>query len=149
MKPVVVVLLLPVIAVVGYRATEACLAIIAGEPSPETRLDWLAREFKLSPEAVSAIQRAQEDYAPICAEHCAAIADVEKRLAAATPTQRAQVEADLIRLRAVCATATRAHLETVAGCMPPDQGRRFLAMMEPRVAHEPGRIGAPTLDGPP
>lgn len=130
----------------GYFATGRMLRPADAAVTDQAKLDWLEREFALSPDAVAAIRRVQADYAPVCANHCSAITAADRRLAAAPPAERPAAEAELMRLREVCAIATRAHLESVAACMAPEQGRRFLAMMEPRVAHSPGRAGAPALD---
>lgn len=130
---------------VGYWVARQCL------PDPEVRvgesdqLVWLEREFDLSPEALLAIRRLQEDYAPVCAGHCAAIAAVELRLREAAPEERPAAEAELERLHEVCAAATRAHLQAIAAFMSPAEGRRFLRLMEPRVAHQPGQTTAPAL----
>lgn len=116
----------------------------------EARHRWLREEFDLDPVQAARIDALQSDYEPICAGHCAAIARTRAELDAATDaTARAAALAELNRLKLVCAEATRAHLRSVAACMAPAQGARFLALMEPRVAHGESRTGAPALDGRP
>ena len=115
--------------------------------SPEAQIEWLAREFELTPGQASEIARLQAAYAPICAEHCSAIIRARETLGSSglSPEARAAAAAELARLERVCAGATRAHLQAVASVMPPGQGTRFLTLMEPRVAHTGDRTGAPSL----
>lgn len=152
MKRLGLALLVLAALALGYFTTARILrsSLPSDAPSPAAKLDWLAREFSLTPAQIAEISRLQADYAPICADHCAAIVTAQETLAAAaTPASRAAAEAALARLKEVCATATRTHLHAVAGCMPPAESARFLALMEPRVAHASGRTGAPALDGRP
>lgn len=112
----------------------------------EDKLAWLSREFSLAPDEAAEIRRVQEAYAPICAKHCADIAASEHALdIAVSHADRLVAQAELERLRTVCAEATRGHLRAVAALMPDKQGERFLRMMEPRVTHGTGRTGAPDL----
>jgi hypothetical protein len=135
----------------GYLVTDRLLHSALPPPAvgPEAKIDWLAREFSLSPAARTEIERLQLAYAPVCEGHCAAIAAAETALAAARaasdPAAHTAAEAELERLKRVCAEATRAHLEAVAAHMPPPQAARFLALMEPRIAHHGPRTGAPAL----
>ena len=57
----------------------------------------------------------------------------------------AAADAELARLKEVCAEATLGHLRSLAAHMSPAQAARFLAIMQARVAHHPGRSGAPAL----
>lgn len=152
MKRLGILVLILVALALGYFTTARVLRarLPDAAPSPAAKLDWLAREFSLAPAQLEAIAKLQADYAPICADHCAAIVAAQERVAAATtPADLTTARAELSRLEQVCAVATRAHLQSVAACMPAPQATRFLAMMEPRVAHNPGRNGAPALDGQP
>lgn len=150
MKTLPLIALILAAAGLGYLATSRMLSLPSDTVSEQARLDWLAHEFALTPDALATIRRLKADYAPICADHCAAIAVADRSLAdATTAAARASAEAELDRLRKVCADSTRRHLADVAACMPPAQGRRFLEMMEPRVAHTDGRVGAPSLDSAP
>lgn len=129
----------------GYLATHRALRP-PQTLTAEDKLDWLSREFSLAPAEVVEIRRVQEAYAPICAKHCADIAAAEHALGiAVTPADRIAAEAELERLRTVCAEATRGHLRAVAALMPRGEGERFLRMMKSRVTHETGRTGAPDL----
>lgn len=147
MKHITFVTLLLLALGLGYWVTGKVLYLPSDTVSEEARLTWLAREFSLGPAETARIRRLQDDYAPICADHCAAIARAQKNLStASTPAGLASARAELTRLEAICADATRAHLQAVAACMPPAQSGRFLALMEPRIAHSSGRTGAPSLD---
>lgn len=144
-----IILLALVAGLLGYGLTR--LAIRPPAPheasAPEAQLAWLEREFALSSAACDEIKRLQLAYAPLCEQHCAAIVRAQAALKAAAgdAAGRAAAQAELARLKRVCAESTRAHLEAVAAQMPPAQAARFLAMMEPRVAHRPERTGAPAL----
>jgi len=151
-RPIVIVVLLALVAgLLAYTATrllmpkpEVALA------TPEDQLAWLTREFDLPPEHAAAAERLKLAYAPICEAHCTAIAAAESALAAATDdSARTAARAELARLERVCAEATRAHLQSVAALMSPAQSARFLALMEPRIAHSAGRTGAPVLEAAP
>lgn len=132
----------------GYGLTRSFLPAPATDA--EARHRWLREEFGLNPAQTARIEALQVGYAPICAGHCAAIARARADLEVAPDaTARAAALAELERLKTICAEATRAHLQAVAACMAPDEGARFLALMEPRVAHGDNRTGAPALDGRP
>jgi hypothetical protein len=83
----------------------------------------------------------------VCAGHCDDIARARASLdAAIDASTRTAALTELDRLKIICTEATRAHLQAVAACMAPDQGARFLALMEPRVAHGENQTGAPAFD---
>ncbi len=123
----------------------------ASLPAADTvNLDWLRQEFALTPAQLETVASLHADYAPVCAGHCAAIAEAETALAASTtPDARISAQAELKRLEQRCADSTRAHLRAVAAAMPPAQAARFLALIEPKIAHTEGRIGAPDLNARP
>lgn len=150
-RPALLILPLAIAAgLLAYLGTR--MAMPSPDPAPDAaaKLAWLAREFSLTPAQTAEIDRLQKAYAPVCAEHCEKIAAAEAALAAAPDEERrAAARRELARVELLCAEATRAHLEAVAALMPPDQAARFLAMMEPRVAHTAGRTGAPSLDSAP
>ena len=100
---------------------------------------WLQKEFSLSNEQIAAIKKVRADYGPVCATHCNKLSAEKKRLAdlenkhgrdsADYRTALAAFEA----LNRECAEATRKHLEAIAAQMPPDQGRRYLEMVGPKI----------------
>lgn len=134
----------------GYGLTRLALRPPAfAVDSTEAQLDWLAREFSLNAGARAEVARLQSAYEPVCENHCAAIAraqaSLKTALAAGDASARAAAEAQLARLKQLCAESTQAHLRAVAAQMPPAQAARFLNLMQPRVAHAAERTGAPTL----
>ncbi len=135
-----------VVGVLAYGITR--WALPASAPEGETaNLDWLKKEFSLTPAQLKKVQQLHVDYAPVCAGHCAAIAEAEAALNKATsPEQLAAARAELQRLEKVCADSTRSHLSAVAAVMPPAEAGRFLALVEPKIAHSDGRTGAPDLN---
>ena len=98
----------------------------------EDQKAWLQREFKLSPAQMAAVDKLQSDYQPVCTGHCRLIMEARDRLAAHPADAAAQ--ADVTRLEGVCHDATMQHLREVAAVMAPDQGRRFLTLVEPKVS---------------
>ncbi len=86
---------------------------------------WLKMEFKLSDGQFEKIKRLHDDYYVECSVHCAAIIDARDNQTEAT---------EVTRLEAICENAMAAHFEKVAAIMAPDEGRRYLAVVLPRVA---------------
>lgn len=98
----------------------------------EDQMTWLAREFKLTPAQTAAVEKLQAAYQPVCARHCQLIMAARDRLAA-SPNDPA-VQAEAAGLVQKCQDATLQHLREVAARMEPTQGRRFLALVEPKVS---------------
>ena len=96
---------------------------------------WLRTEFKLDIEQFAAIKKLHDDYRGVCADHCAAIMDAQKRRAPA---------AEIVALEKTCVDAMTAHFKRVAALMPPGQGERYLAIVLPRIADFDHR-GAPNV----
>lgn len=148
-RPLLLLVLAVVAGLLGYGVTRLALRTPAAElSSADAQLDWLAREFKLDAAVRAEVARLQADYEPICEAHCAAIADAQaalRRSGPNDPAARSLAEAEIERLKQVCAESTQAHLRSVAALMTPDQAARFLAMMQPHVAHQDDRAGAPAL----
>lgn len=123
--------LLAVVLLVG-AGSYGITRLVWPAPSPdEDQLTWLAREFELTPTQLEAIRQLHYDYLPICSDHCAAIVDAREKLAARPDD--AQLRAEVTRLEQVCQQATLRHVREVSAHMSPDQGRRFLALVEPRI----------------
>ncbi len=111
---------------------------------------WLRREFHLSDAQMAAIENLQIDYDKECSMHCQSIIQANERLAAirraakADPALLAGAQRVLDDREALCRDAIKAHLRRVAALMPPTEGKRYLAMLLPKVdtfRHE----GAPNL----
>lgn len=125
--------LLAVVALVGGASYGLTRVFWPAAPADEDQVTWLAREFKLSAAQKTAVEKLHHAYLPVCSDHCAAIVDVRERLAF-TP-QDATLRTELARLERECQQATLAHVRQVAACMDAAQGRRFLALVEPRILH--------------
>lgn len=107
--------------------------------SNEDEMTWLRREFALTPAQAAAIDKLHRDYEPVCAEHCRRIAEVQAKLhalktaGAKSAEERSAAEREWNAIADECTTATRVHLEKVAAEMSPDQGRRYLALVGPKL----------------
>ncbi len=128
------------VALVAGAAGFGLTRLITPTPTPVVgeELAWLTREFELTADQAARIQSLHAAYRPVCAQHCAAIERTRTTLAhAASSEDRTAAEAQLERLVATCHDSTEAHLEAVAAVMSPDQGRRYLEMIRPRLsAHQ-------------
>lgn len=124
-------MLLAVVALVGVGSYFATRALWPAPLADEDQVAWLAREFKLTADQKTAVAKLHNDYLPTCSDHCALIVQAHERLAAHPGD--AEVAAEVTRLERRCQQATLAHVRQVAACMAPDQGRRFLALVEPRI----------------
>jgi hypothetical protein len=98
-------------------------------------MEWLRTDFRLGPAQFSAIQSLHRDFLSECAEHCAAIAAARARR---------EPPAAIAQLEAHCVQAMTEHFHQVAAVMAPNEGRRYLATVLPRIADYDHR-GAPTL----
>lgn len=120
-RGLVFLLCIVVSATIAYTVTQRLIT-----PGEEDQLTWLKREFHLNADQTAAIERLQAAYAPVCAEHC--------RLIQAATSRTGTTPAEISRLEQVCHDATLAHLREIAAVMPPTEARRFLALVEPKVA---------------
>lgn len=102
-----------------------------GPSGDEDQVAWIAREFRLTADQKSAVEQLHRDYLPVCSDHCAAIVEARERCVARPGDATCQAEVQ--RLERVCQQATLAHVRQVASCMAPEEGRRFLALVEPRI----------------
>jgi len=114
-------------------------------------LVWLRTDFRLDDAQFEAIQKLHQSYSEVCERHCLAIqeAAMSRNALKAAPNPEASVlaaaEHRLEELRRVCESAIAAHVREVAAQMSPDQGRRYLALVLPRIADFDHRA-APALD---
>lgn len=123
--------LLVVVACVGAGSYGLTRWLWAGPPADEDQVTWIVREFELTSEQKTAVEKLHRDYIPVCSDHCADIVAARERCAA-NPDDRACHD-EVVRLERVCQQATLAHVRQVAACMEPAQARRFLALVEPRI----------------
>ena len=126
--------------VLAVAATAYGLTRYLGSRNVEDQWAWLRREFQLSDAQFSRIVALHQAYQPVCAEHCSRIkalqqriAELERTGATASPDYASAREAwQAVKLE--CNRATLQHLQRVAAEMAPAEGRRYLALMVPRLA---------------
>lgn len=103
-------------------------------------LEWLRADFRLTDGQFAAIRKLHESYSIVCEEHCRAIQEAVRArndLRASRPddaTALATAERRVQELRQTCETAIAAHVRQVAQHMAPDEGRRYLALVLPKIA---------------
>jgi hypothetical protein len=102
-------------------------------------MKWLRSEFQLTDEQYAAIVYRHEVHGRACAQHCADIMDARLKLAAARARQAdgaeaAAATAELRRVESLCKTSVEDHVRQVAALMAPEQGRRYLSLVLPRLA---------------
>jgi hypothetical protein len=96
---------------------------------------WLRADFDLNDAQFAAIKQLHDDYGKECAKHCAAIM-------AAKADHAPAVEVD--RLESLCERSMAEHFHKVAALMDPEEGRRYLNIVLPRVAQY-DHHGAPSV----
>ncbi|MBI5767665.1 MAG: hypothetical protein HZA93_07705 [Verrucomicrobia bacterium] len=123
--------------IVAFRAS--------GDPAVRAALDkhdamaWLRSDFQLRDAQFAAIKKLHDAYSVECEAHCNAIQ--EAMLArgalktAARPDAAAVAAADrkVEELRLVCESAIAAHVRRCAAEMSPEAGRRYLALVLPKI----------------
>jgi hypothetical protein len=123
---------------VGYR--------LSGDPalhaaaSKGDTMAWLRTDFHLSNEKFLEIRKLHDSYARTCEEHCRMIQEAMREreaLLAAHADRAAMDSADrrIQGLREVCEGSIATHVRRVAELMPPEDGRRYLALVLPRIAN--------------
>jgi len=122
------------------RRHGASISALAGTSGDD--LHWIRTEFRLDDAQFAAVKKLHEDYSVVCAGHCADIVSAQMRLEKLTTAGAPAADLDAARrdiaaLEEVCNTATRAHLRRVAAVMPAEQGARYIALVEPHLAHSP------------
>lgn len=123
--------LLAVAVLVGAGSYALTRLVWPAPPADEDQVAWLTREFRLSAAQAAAIRKLHYDYIPVCSDHCAMIVAAREKLAA-NPGDPG-LQADVMRLERVCQLATLSHVREVAAHMAPEEGRRFLSLVEPRI----------------
>jgi hypothetical protein len=102
-------------------------------------LEWLRNDFDLNDAQFAAVKRLHESYAVVCEEHCRAIQDAAQHRNALKvqvtpdPAALAAAETKLAELKIVCETAIATHVREVAAQMSEPQGRRYLALVLPKI----------------
>jgi Spy/CpxP family protein refolding chaperone len=120
----------------------------AGAPA----LAWLQHEYHLSDAQFDRIRQLHESYQPRCMEMCRQIDEKNARLQellSSTNTVTPEIEkalAEAAQTRAHCEAAMLEHFYQIAGAMPPEQGKRYLAWVQSETL-TPGRM--PSSEPPP
>lgn len=102
-------------------------------------LEWLRNDFALNDAQFAAVKRLHESYALVCEGHCQAIQDAARQRdllraqASVDPSALAGAEKKVQELRVVCETAIASHVREVATHMSPEQGRRYLTLVLPKI----------------
>jgi hypothetical protein len=102
-------------------------------------LEWLRNDFDLNAAQFAAVKRLHESYSTVCEQHCADIQEAARRRDAlrgapsGDPATLAGAEKRVQELRVVCETAIATHVRQVAAEMAPEQGRRYLALVLPKI----------------
>jgi hypothetical protein len=130
-----------VAGIAAFAITRHCL-----DQSTPDEMTWLRQEFALTPGQSAAIKQLNTAYDPICADHCQRIGAARRHLQALQADPKSP-NADLIAAQAAwqslcdeCTTVTRAHLAAVAAQMSPEQGKRYLDLVGPKLTQRnPGK----------
>ncbi|PTX91909.1 hypothetical protein DB346_23410 [Verrucomicrobia bacterium LW23] len=106
-----------------------------GEDS-DMDLEWLRREFRLTPEQFDAVRRLHQDYEPRCAAMCDRIVQSRRRIKDVL-SRKLEVDAEVelaVRESAEvwqeCQLAMLRHIRNVGQAMDPEQGTRYITLME-------------------
>jgi hypothetical protein len=111
---------------------------------------WLRTDFNLDERQFAEIKRLHAAYAPSCEEHCRMIQeavkarDVVRKAQEVDPAAAAEAERAVQQLRATCESAITVHVQQVAAVMSPADGKRYLALVLPKIADFDHRV-APDL----
>lgn len=98
---------------------------------------WLRVDFNLNDRQYAEVKKLHDAYAPSCAEHCRLIQEAtmaRDALKSSDPTAAIAAERKLQDLRTTCETAITAHVRKVAELMSAEDGRRYLALVLPKIA---------------
>lgn len=102
-------------------------------------LEWLRVDFQLSDSQFEKIKQLHANYSRVCETHCLAIQEATRahnRLKATSTdgVALAAAETQVKDLRTVCETAIVAHVRQCAEEMSPEAGRRYLALVLPKIS---------------
>jgi hypothetical protein len=144
MKALVILLVAVVLGIGGYlfcfRSATAPMNAMLTQATGE--MEWLRREFRLTDAQFERIKALHRDYAPTCDAMCEKVAQTNGRLEAligsgqgVTPALRAAMHESAVA-QGECRKALLEHVYAVSAEMSPEQGRRYVAMMKPRLIEQ-------------
>jgi len=122
---------------VGYRMS-LNPALHAAAAKGDT-MEWLRTDFHLSDAQLREVRQLHEAYSGTCDVHCRMIQEATRARVAleATHADKTAIDAaneKIRRLRAVCEGSLTTHVHEVAALMSPEDGRRYLALVLPKIA---------------
>jgi hypothetical protein len=118
-------------------------------PDAKDPSSWIHQEYHLNDAQYARVKQLEDDYAPQCSELCRQIQqshDSLKKLILAHTTLTPEVETALQKDNAVqqeCREAMLRHFYTVSQAMPPDQGKRYLEMMQAMIVEQDQTTNSP------
>ena len=126
------------IGAVCYRM--GCDPVLHAAARKGDAMEWLRADFHLNDQQFAAIRQLHDGYSSACDEHCRRIQEAVKARKAllaggATPGEIQAADRQLKELRTICETAIDSHVRQVAALMPPEDGRRYLALVLPKIAN--------------
>lgn len=141
MRPIILII---AAVAVGAASFMLCYRLsradgVAGLAGTSSELEWLRTEFDLTPAQTERVAARHEEYLPQCQEHCARYRDGRQRLDEMLRRQPGwslevdSVVKELSAIRSECHQSLLRYASDVAACMPPEQGRRYLAMIREQV----------------
>jgi hypothetical protein len=122
----------------GYRVN--CDPALHEAVANGDTMKWLRTDFHLTDAQLIEIRRLHKSYTGTCEEHCRMIQEATRArnaLKAAHGDRASLEEADLKiqQLKTVCEASLTLHVRKVAALMSPDDGRRYLALVLPKIAN--------------
>ena len=105
-------------------------------PQSPAELVWLKSEFGLDAAQYEKVVALHHAYRPVCADHCTRyvaahrrLGDLLKNSASWSPEMDAAF-AEQARIQSECHASMLKYAYSVAACMSPEQGRRYLEMIK-------------------
>jgi len=135
---IVLVLAAAAAGIFSYRMS--CEPMLHAAAAKGDAMAWLRADFHLTDGQFAAIRQLHQSYAGTCEEHCRLIQeavrarDALKASTAADPSAAAAADHKLQELRLTCETAIARHVRQVAALMSPADGKRYLALVLPKIA---------------
>ena len=117
-------------------ATQPMHAMLA---DPEGGMEWLRREFELDDAQFVKIKALHEAYKPECAQMCRRISEANSKVDSLVDGSHSVTPEIASALRNVsvvqqeCREQMLAHIYAVSAAMTPENGRRYLKLMKPRL----------------
>jgi hypothetical protein len=123
---------------IGYRLS--CNPALHAAVAKGDTMEWLRTDFHLTDAQLLVVRQLHESYSGTCEEHCRMIQEATRARIAleAAHADKAALDAansKIQGLRAVCEGSLMAHVHKVAALMSPEDGRRYLALVLPRIAN--------------